>query len=254
MIWYPSSEFLSSPLLKIPLVLSCTAITTLAQSPPNPPAAKKELDQYEGKREALSTPLGVRMAAFMYKATYWASALGETSIILAEHYPCTPLSDAAFAVFAPRAAFWRSPGGVRITGAWLAGCALMCGGAALRLWCYRTLGRFFTWELSVKEDHRLVTRGPYAVVRHPSYVGSAMIGIGVVLCYCSPGGWYRECVGWDTLLGKVFTAAWATWTLSIPAMLFMRVDKEDAVMRREFGAEWEAYAKRTPYRLIPFVY
>lgn len=254
MIWLPASAALSSPLLKIPLVLTCTAITTRAQTPPNPLAAKQELDQYEGKREALSTGWGVRSAAYMYKATYTLLALGETAVVLAERFPSSPLAHHVLALFVRRPEYWYAPGGVRLTAPWLAGCALMCGGAALRLACYRTLGRFFTWELTVKDGHRLVTHGPYAVVRHPSYVGSAMIGVGVVLCYVSPGAWFRECVGWDSLLGKVLTGVWAAWTLSIPVMLMARVNKEDAVMKREFGEEWQAYAKRTPYRLIPFIY
>ena len=145
-------------------------------------------------------------------------------------------------------------GAVRITPLWLTGCALMCGGAAIRLWCHRMLGKFFTWELTVKKGHVLVTRGPYAVVRHPSYVGSLMICVGAIMCYCSPGGWYRECIGWDTLLSKVVASAWVARTLSIPAMLMLRMNKEDEVMRREFGVKWDAYARRTPYRLLPFIY
>lgn len=143
---------------------------------------------------------------------------------------------------------------VRITPWWLAGCALMTAGASLRLACYHTMGRLFTWELTLKKDHSLVTNGPYSVVRHPSYTGSVMIGVGVVLCYFSPGSWYRECVGWETVMSKVFTAAVVLNSLGIPLMLLGRVSTEDEVLRKEFGPEWESYAKRTPYKLIPYIY
>lgn len=188
----------------------------------------------------------------LIQATCWLCALGESAVVLAEHFPSSPISHAALSLFVRKASY--TPGSVRITPLWLTGCALMCTGAAIRLWCYRTLGRFFTWELTVKKGHALVKHGPYAVVRHPGYVGSVMIDVGVVLCYSSPGGWYRECIGWDTLLGKVVTGLWAAWSLSVLAMLVSRVNKEDAVLRREFGEEWDGYAKRTPYRLLPFVY
>lgn len=116
------------------------------------------------------------------------------------------------------------------------------------------MGRFFTWQLVVMKDHKLVTEGPYSIVRHPSYVGSLMIGVGAVLCHFSPGSWYAECIGWDTLGSKLFTAIWGGWTLLVPALLMGRVNKEDAVLRNEFPEEWEVYARKTPYKLFPFLY
>lgn len=116
------------------------------------------------------------------------------------------------------------------------------------------MGKFFTWRLIVMKDHALVTQGPYSIVRHPSYVGSLMLGAGAVLCHVAPGSWYRECIGWDTVGRKLFTAAWAGWSIMVPILLMMRVNKEDAVLRNEFGPEWEIYARKTPYKLIPFVY
>lgn len=49
-------------------------------------------------------------------------------------------------------------------------------------------------------------------------------------------------------------AAWAGYSFFIAGMLVMRVPKEDEVLREKFGAEWEVYARRTPYRLIPYIY
>jgi protein-S-isoprenylcysteine O-methyltransferase Ste14 len=66
-------------------------------------------------------------------------------------------------------------------------------GALLRLWSYRTLGRFFTFQLSIREDHRLVTHGPYAYVRHPGYSAIILVFFGGALVLFSPGGWVREC-------------------------------------------------------------
>lgn len=130
----------------------------------------------------------------------------------------------------------------------------MAGGGLLRLACYRTLGKFFTWELAVKKDHVLVTHGPYSVVRHPAYTGSLMIGVGVVLAQFGPGSWYRECIGLDGLGSKVFVGIWSAWALAVPTLLMRRVNAEDAVLKKEFNEEWNAYAKRTPYRIIPFMY
>ncbi|OAX34700.1 ICMT-domain-containing protein, partial [Rhizopogon vinicolor AM-OR11-026] len=57
------------------------------------------------------------------------------------------------------------------TPALIAGCCMCVIGAAVRSHCYRTLGRLFTFELSIRQDHKLVTSGPYSIVRHPSYTG-----------------------------------------------------------------------------------
>lgn len=130
----------------------------------------------------------------------------------------------------------------------------MAAGGFIRLACYRTLGRLFTWELTVKKGHTLVTAGPYSIVRHPSYVGSALIGVGVVLCHFAPGSWYAECVGWETWGSKLFTALWGAWCLSVPALLAARTPTEDEILHKEFGEEWEMYARETPYRLFPYLY
>lgn len=34
----------------------------------------------------------------------------------------------------------------------------------------------------------------------------------------------------------------------------VRPHVEDALLRERFGAEWDEWAKRVPYRLIPYIY
>lgn len=60
---------------------------------------------------------------------------------------------------------------------WIIMC-LMFGGGILRLWCYSTMGRFFTFELTMSSDHYLVTTGPYSFIRHPSYTAAIMLIMG----------------------------------------------------------------------------
>ena len=47
----------------------------------------------------------------------------------------------------------------------------------------RTLGRFFKLTVVIQEGHRVVDRGPYRVLRHPSYTGMlvTLLGIGIML-------------------------------------------------------------------------
>lgn len=50
------------------------------------------------------------------------------------------------------------------------GMILMISGGLLRVWSYRTLDKFFTFELSVSEEQKIIDKWPYALVRHPSYL------------------------------------------------------------------------------------
>lgn len=137
---------------------------------------------------------------------------------------------------------------------YLLGFALIITGALIRVECFRTLGRFFTFELSVKDDHKLITIGPYSVVRHPSYAGTLMVASGNLICAFAPGSWFVEYGVGCTVLGKVMAAVlcvgWGFFFVSVP----LRIKKEDEVFRKQFGAEWEAWAKQTRYRIIPYVF
>ncbi|KAG2341997.1 hypothetical protein BDR05DRAFT_418444 [Suillus weaverae] len=134
------------------------------------------------------------------------------------------------------------------------GTALAVTGGLLRWWCYRTLGRFFTFQLSVRKGHRIVTTGPYAVIRHPAYAGSIMQIIGIVILHGSPTSWLRHSGVLDIPGLKLVVVAWlAAITLLFISCVF-RVSQEDEVLKSAFGDEWERWAKAVRYRLVPGVY
>ena len=53
----------------------------------------------------------------------------------------------------------------------LIGIAADGGGVTLAIWARRILGRNWSGEITIKEDHELIRTGPYATVRHPIYSG-----------------------------------------------------------------------------------
>ena len=184
------------------------------------------------------------------QAVYWLYAALESSAIIAAH-TSSPLSDLILSAIsgAPEDAQR-----IILTPLWLTGYILLMSGILLRYACYRRLGKHFTFELSISRDQKLVTSGPYAVVRHPSYVGSVLCSVGLCLCHFAPGSWYAECIGWATWPSWLWTAVWLGWCLGVPTLLLGRCAKEDKALKAEFGKEWEAYARRTRYRLVPFLY
>ena len=116
------------------------------------------------------------------------------------------------------------------------------------------MGTFFALELSLKEDQRLVTGGPYSVVRHPGYAAGAALANGNTLLMLAPGSFFRGSGLADTLVGRVVVYG-SLACLALTGMgLLRRMEKEDAVLRKEFGEEWEEWARKTPYKLIPWVY
>ncbi|GJE88793.1 isoprenylcysteine carboxylmethyltransferase family protein [Phanerochaete sordida] len=257
MIWFPTplaATLSLSPLWKIPLLVPGAHLAALGMTPPNPPPTAAEKAKYEGSGKGDNLATFMRVSGKLWKiriALFYIGALCESAALLSRFLPehaREPVERLLVSSGAP------GPAHIRFTPLWLGGVLLMGGAACLRLWAFRTLGRFFTFEMSVKQDHRLVTSGPYAVVRHPAYVSVLLLNVGVVTTSFAPGSWYAECVGWGSPASKAFGALWATWSLIVPVLLMTRVNKEDEVMRAQFGEEWEAWARRTPYKLVPYIY
>ena len=90
-------------------------------------------------------------------------------------------------------AFWGTSGSpssrtIHGPGVVFVGSAVALAGVALRIWSVRTLGRYFRRSVTIESDHELVTRGPYAVVRHPSYTGGLLSGLGMGVATGHPLG------------------------------------------------------------------
>ena len=174
--------------------------------------------------------------------------LFEVVTILATYSP-SPVAERVLPMLAWRPA--TSALGVRMTSTFLAGAFLCALGGIMRILCYRALGRHFTFELSLRKDHKLVTDGPYAIVRHPSYTALIMVTAGTLLCLTGSGSWLAESGIMGTLIGRLLVVAWAAEVAWIPIVMVLRVGTEDDILRKEFKDEWVAWSKRTPYKLIP---
>jgi protein-S-isoprenylcysteine O-methyltransferase len=117
---------------------------------------------------------------------------------------------------------------------YLAGLALFASGLMLRWWSIWTLGRFFTVQVAIASDHRLIEQGPYRLLRHPSYTGSLLMFFGFALCFGN----------WATLLAML---------VPVLAVFAWRIHVEEAALSETFGDAWRGYVRRT-WRLVPLVY
>lgn len=55
-------------------------------------------------------------------------------------------------------------------------------------------------------------------------------------------------------MGRAAAGTYVVLTTAILGGLISRMALEDAALRKVFGAEWDAYAERVPYRLVPWIY
>ena len=113
------------------------------------------------------------------------------------------------------------------------GLFLFVAGGALRLWPVFVLGRRFSGLVAIQPGHTLVTTGIYSVIRNPSYVGFVISSLGWGLVFRSWGG---------VLLAL----------LMLPPLV-ARIRAEEALLRSQFGGEYEQYCART-WRMLPGLY
>ena len=114
------------------------------------------------------------------------------------------------------------------------GIAMMAVGLAIRWYSIIYLGRFFTVNVAIAQDHQLIDTGPYRRVRHPSYTGALLAFIGLGVCMQN----------WLSLL---------ILAVGPTAAFIHRIHIEEAALAGAFGERYLDYMLRTQ-RLIPGVY
>jgi len=116
---------------------------------------------------------------------------------------------------------------------WWIGAFLDYAGIAFTLWARFTLGKLWSGSITLKEGHRLVQSGPFAVTRHPIYTGIVVAAFGSALMDGSVRG----------LIAIVLLVCGFAFKLS----------KEEMLLASQFGDEHRDYRARVR-RLIPFVW
>ena len=115
----------------------------------------------------------------------------------------------------------------------VAAIALAITGLVLMLWARVTLGSNWSGMVVFKENHELVTGGPYAIVRHPIYTGLLTMLLGNVLFFGVAGG--------------------RVWLVIAFVVFWLKSRDEERLMTRHFPDEYAAYRARVK-ALVPFVF
>src|SRR2546428_5610580 len=114
----------------------------------------------------------------------------------------------------------------------VAGIILAVGSAFFAAWAMWSLGRSYGIRMDLFEGHRLVTEGPYRVVRHPMYLGILSFHIGATFAM-------------QSLLLLVATVFY------VVPFTAVRIVAEERVLLQGFGDAYGAFVRRVP-TLVPF--
>jgi len=113
------------------------------------------------------------------------------------------------------------------------GLALEIAGLSLAIWARRHLGRNWSGEITIKQEHQLIQTGPYRHLRHPIYTGLLTMYVGMTI---ATGEWLG-------LLG-----------LAVGLMAYWRKTRiEEATLSAAFGAEYETYRADT-WAIVPGIF
>lgn len=129
--------------------------------------------------------------------------------------------------------FSSSPAGSTALPLASAGSLLAVAAVALVLRSRAELGRAWSFVPKADQGTGLVTTGPYRLVRHPMYLGFAVLVMGQALAF---GSWLALVI---VLSGIVPTFAW-------------RAHAEEKLLSRTFGARYAAYRERSRM-IIPYL-
>jgi protein-S-isoprenylcysteine O-methyltransferase Ste14 len=107
-------------------------------------------------------------------------------------------------------------------------------GIGIRWWAIITLGRFFSVDIALQEQHQIVQEGPYRWIRHPAYTGLLIIFLGMGIAF---NNW----LSFLLIVGPITT------------LFLYRIKIEEDALSEELGTAYLEYRKKTK-RLLPGIF
>ncbi|NLQ90763.1 isoprenylcysteine carboxylmethyltransferase family protein [Streptococcus mutans] len=115
------------------------------------------------------------------------------------------------------------------------GILLMILGIIFRVYAIKYLGKAFTLTVQATDNQKLISSGPYSVVRNPAYTGTIISILGLAFI---------------TL--NIFNILIVFIILSIGYAIRIRTEEE--VLEQHFGRIYQDYCQKVKYRLFPFIW
>jgi protein-S-isoprenylcysteine O-methyltransferase Ste14 len=124
---------------------------------------------------------------------------------------------------------WSHALGVRLLADFVA-----LSGLVIMTWARIALNDNWSANVVLKENHKLITSGPYAYVRHPIYSGLLLMILSLVIYYAN----------WSAVL---------LFFIFFFGAYFGKGRREEQILTEKFPEEYPAYRRRVK-ALIPFIF
>lgn len=114
------------------------------------------------------------------------------------------------------------------------GLLLIFAGIVSRIFIIKSLGKYFTVDVTIRKEHKIKKDGIYSILRHPSYAASLLtfFGLGIYL-----NNWFSLAIAFIP-----------------PFLAFLyRINVEEKALIEQFGQDYIDYKRQTK-KLIPFIY
>ncbi|KAF8891930.1 hypothetical protein CPB84DRAFT_1631368, partial [Gymnopilus junonius] len=123
--------------------------------------------------------------------------------------------------------------------------------ALIRRECYHVLRHMFTFQIVIQQEHRLVSTGPYSVVRHPGYSAFLLLNSGIIMTHIRNVKPPFQVITLTMTLTHFYNVLFIITSLLGFYSLTKRADLEEELLQQEFGDEWVAYKNEVQWKFVP---
>lgn len=231
-----------SNLLKIPLIFLVTYGIHVSHVPPNKAPTSEHIPSKNFLEDLFTWTMIARQ--LLLKITIWSVGSVEAVAILMNRWES---SRKIAHLLAGRA----RPTELALSLSSTLGFVIVFAGTFLRVWCYRAMASQFTFNITLRANHKLITTGPYSFVRHPSYAALLIQYVGAFIWYSSPGSWMMESGVLEYPMARLILGLLVLLRFVTIGALLARIPVEDAMLKNTFGNEWDDWDRKVPYALCP---
>jgi len=103
----------------------------------------------------------------------------------------------------------------------------------IQIWSYKLLGSYYSQDVIIQKNHKIITSGIYGFIRHPQYLSQILSDLGAAIALMS------------------YIALPIVLLLEIP-LFIMRAILEEKLFKKHFGEEYLSYKNKSGF-MIPFI-
>ncbi|MFN3871508.1 MAG: methyltransferase family protein [Ignavibacterium sp.] len=102
----------------------------------------------------------------------------------------------------------------------------------IQIWSFKSLGDYYSQEIAIRKEHKIISAGPYRSIRHPQYLSQIFVD----------------------LAGALATLSYILLPLALIQIpfLILRAREEEKLFKKYLPDEFESYKKKSGF-MIPFI-